>query len=272
MPRSTKTAAVGGRSAIARCRLARAPARSPFSRRAVPRNAWLAPAAGSRRDALPQLGHGPVPGAAVPQRDAEAVVGLGRFGPERNRALQMRDRGGQISLLAQNEAEQVVRLRVVVVEAEGVGELFAGGAQFATRRRPPARAWRDRPRGSERDAAVCARTRSAASAPARARSSPRAAPARSRSPSRMPQWRPRDRRSDAASVRARTGRPRSPDRRRPHAAGAPARLPDRLSPAAPAPGSCARPGCSARATAPAGTPPPPPAKSLLLTSAAPRLV
>ncbi len=47
MPRSTKTAAVGGSSAIARCRLARAPARSPFSRRAVPRNAWLAPAAGS---------------------------------------------------------------------------------------------------------------------------------------------------------------------------------------------------------------------------------
>ena len=75
-------------------------------------------------------------------------MGLGRFGPERNRALQMRERGGQISLLAQNETEQVVRLRVVVVEAERVGELFAGGAQIRRAPRPPARAWRDRPRGS----------------------------------------------------------------------------------------------------------------------------
>ena len=93
---------------------------------------------GIEGDALPQLGHGPVLRSAVPKRDAEAVVGLGRFGPECNRSLQVRDRGGQISLLAQNETEQAVRLRVVFVEAEGVGELFAGGAQFATRQRPPA--------------------------------------------------------------------------------------------------------------------------------------
>ena len=34
---------------MARCRLTRAGASSPLSRRAVPRNAWLAPAAGSSR-------------------------------------------------------------------------------------------------------------------------------------------------------------------------------------------------------------------------------
>ena len=67
-------------------------------------------------------------------------MGLGGFGPERDRALQVRERGRQIALLAQDEAEQVVRLGVVVVEAERLGELLAGGAQFAARRRPPARA------------------------------------------------------------------------------------------------------------------------------------
>ena len=47
---------------------------------------------GIELDALPQFGQGPFLRAAVPQRDAKVVVGLGGFGPERNRALQVRER------------------------------------------------------------------------------------------------------------------------------------------------------------------------------------
>ena len=61
---------------MARCRLARAPARSPVSRSAIPRNAWLAAGGGIELDALRSSARA-VPGAAVPQRDPEAVVRLG---------------------------------------------------------------------------------------------------------------------------------------------------------------------------------------------------
>ena len=78
---------------------------------------------------FPQLGQGSVLSAAVPQRDAEIVMGLSGFRPERDRALQVSQRGRQISLLAQNEPQQVVRLGVMLVNAEGLCELCADGVQ-----------------------------------------------------------------------------------------------------------------------------------------------
>ena len=60
-------------------------------------------------------------------------MSLRGFTLEGDRALQVRERGRQISLLAQNEAEQVVGPRMTVVEAKRLGECFAGGVQFTTR-------------------------------------------------------------------------------------------------------------------------------------------
>ncbi len=48
------------------------------------------------------------------------VVGLGGFRPERDRALQMNQRGSQISLLAENETQQVVRLRMSFIERQAL--------------------------------------------------------------------------------------------------------------------------------------------------------
>ena len=74
---------------------------------------------GIELDALPQLGQGPVAGAAVPERHAEVVVGLRGLGPERHRPLEVGEGGGELSLLAQDEAQEVVRVRVVSRPARG---------------------------------------------------------------------------------------------------------------------------------------------------------
>ena len=90
MPRSTKTAALVGKSAIARCRLARAPARSPCSRSAVRETRAPPPrdrARGSAAARSRALSLAPL----IPQRDAEIVVRLGRLGRKRDGALQVSD-------------------------------------------------------------------------------------------------------------------------------------------------------------------------------------
>jgi hypothetical protein len=59
-------------------------------------------------------------------------VSVSGFTLDGDGALQVRERGRQISLLAQDEAEQVVRPRMSVVEAKRLAECFAGGVQVAT--------------------------------------------------------------------------------------------------------------------------------------------
>ena len=70
--------------------------------------------------ALAELGQGTVLRAAVPEGDPEVVVGFGGFGRERDRTLQVRAGERQISLLSKEKPEQVVRLRVLVVAADGL--------------------------------------------------------------------------------------------------------------------------------------------------------
>ena len=65
---------------------------------------------------------------------------VGGFGLQRDGALQVRQRRRQIALLAEHEAEQVVRLRMIVVEAQRLGELLAARRSVRRARRRPARA------------------------------------------------------------------------------------------------------------------------------------
>ena len=47
-------------------------------------------------------------------------MGLGGLGSERYRALQVGEGLGQVSLLAEHEAEEAVRIGVALVQAEGL--------------------------------------------------------------------------------------------------------------------------------------------------------
>src|SRR4051812_34917789 len=82
-------------------------------------------------DALPQFRDGPFLRTAVPQRNAEMVVGVRIFGSKGDRALEMTDAGRKLSLLPEGEAEQRVRLCVLVVEAKGLFEVLARAGQIA---------------------------------------------------------------------------------------------------------------------------------------------
>src|SRR5206468_10420244 len=86
---------------------------------------------GIEEDALRQLVKGLFTRAAVPGRDAEAVVGLGGVGPEGDRALEVGEGPGQVLLLAEDEAQDAVRVGVALVEAQGLGERVAGGGELA---------------------------------------------------------------------------------------------------------------------------------------------
>ena len=72
--------------------------------------------------ALAQLGDRLLSRAAVPEGRAEVVAGLGRFGTQDRGPLQVRKRGGQVALLAEDESLQRVRLRMIGVQPEGLGE------------------------------------------------------------------------------------------------------------------------------------------------------
>ena len=131
----------GGRQERDRALQARPrPARSPVSRSAVPRNAWLAPAAGSSSTALAQLGQGPVPGAAVPQGDAEAVVGLGRLGPEGDGPLQVGEGPGRSPCWPRTKPSRLCASAWFSSRRRASRELLAGVGQLAARRRPRGRA------------------------------------------------------------------------------------------------------------------------------------
>ena len=61
-------------------------------------------------------------------------MGLGGIRPERDRALQMNQRGRDVSLLAQNETQQIVGLaRELSSGASASVELIRGGVKIAAR-------------------------------------------------------------------------------------------------------------------------------------------
>src|SRR5262249_59698093 len=62
---------------------------------------------------------------------AEAGGGLGRLGAERDRALQVGEGLGEVPLLAEDEAEETVRVRVVRVEAQRLLERGPGRVELA---------------------------------------------------------------------------------------------------------------------------------------------
>ena len=61
-------------------------------------------------------------------------MGFGQFRPKHDCPFQVGDRGRQISLLAKNEAEQIVCLSMLVVGVNDFGELFTRGVQLAASR------------------------------------------------------------------------------------------------------------------------------------------
>src|SRR5688500_3885766 len=84
---------------------------------------------------LPQFRQRLVLRPAEPERRAEVVVRFGGFGPQRNGTLQVTERRRWISLLTQDETEEVVRFGILVVDAKGLGEVFAGSTELAARGR-----------------------------------------------------------------------------------------------------------------------------------------
>ena len=113
---------MAGASAIARCRLARAPDRSPVSRSAMPRNACPPADPGSSRTLSRSSAIAFSRAAAVPQGRTEVVPGLGPLRTQDRGPLQVRQRGGQVPLLAEDEALQGVRLGMIGIEPEGLGQ------------------------------------------------------------------------------------------------------------------------------------------------------
>ena len=72
--------------------------------------------------ALAQFGNRLLPRAAVPQGRTEVVPGLGPLRTQDRGPLQVRKRGGQVPLLAEDEALQRVRLGMIGVEPERLGQ------------------------------------------------------------------------------------------------------------------------------------------------------
>ena len=90
-------------------------------------------------------------------------MSLGGFGRERDRTLQVRAGERQLSLLSKQEPEQIVRLRMPVVAADGLGEVIARRRQVTAGRRFRWRGCTDRRRGWPPARGACAPPRSAAS-------------------------------------------------------------------------------------------------------------
>ena len=184
--------------------------------------------------ALAQLGQGPIAGAAVPEGHPEVEVGFRGLRPERHRPLEVGEGGRKLSLLAQDEAQEVVRLRVCLVPREGLGELRAGGGQVAAPQglagaldEVVGRAWRRGRWPAGGGLLLQGRAQ---------RNTLRAARGFSPAISRTRRRRPAGLRSGGASARARTGRRRWRGRLRRPDADAVRPRPERPSPAAPSPG------------------------------------
>ena len=103
--------------------------------------------------ALAQLGDRLLSRAAVPQGRAEVVPCLGRFGTKDRGPLQVRKRGGQVALLAEDVSLQRVRLRMIGIQLEGLGQRVFRRLEIAAVRPPPSRARRPRLPGSMRGGA-----------------------------------------------------------------------------------------------------------------------
>ena len=84
-------------------------------------------------DALAQRLERLVLRAAVPEREAEVVARVGRSGLQRHGSFEVRERAGQIAVAAEQRAEQRVRLGVIGVEPDRVGELCARRVRIAAR-------------------------------------------------------------------------------------------------------------------------------------------
>ena len=92
-------------------------------------------------DALAQLGQGPVAGAAVPERDAEVVVGLRGLRPERHRPLEVGEGRRQgLSAGPGRSPGGCARPRGSRPGARASVSCVAGGGQVAAPRRPRGRA------------------------------------------------------------------------------------------------------------------------------------
>ena len=72
--------------------------------------------------ALAQLGDRLLSRAAVPEGRTEVVAGLRPLGTQDRGPLQMRKGGGQVALLAEDVALQRVRLRMIGIQPEGLGQ------------------------------------------------------------------------------------------------------------------------------------------------------
>ena len=81
--------------------------------------------------ALAQFGNRLLSRAAVPQGRAEVVPYLGRFGTKARGPLQVWKRGRQVALLAEDVSLQRVRLRMIGVPLEGVGERVSRRLEIA---------------------------------------------------------------------------------------------------------------------------------------------
>ena len=62
-------------------------------------------------------------------------MSLGGFRPESDRTLQMNQRGSKVSLLAEDESQQTVRLRMSLIKTKRFGELLLGSVKIASRSR-----------------------------------------------------------------------------------------------------------------------------------------
>src|SRR6266853_5681613 len=71
--------------------------------------------------------------AAVPESDAEIVAGVGKAGLEGDGSLEVDEGGSQLTLLAQDETEKVVRVRMGVVFTQDFVEELFGSFQIALR-------------------------------------------------------------------------------------------------------------------------------------------
>src|SRR5215475_3060398 len=71
---------------------------------------------GLKLNAFAQLRNCPILRAAVPERNAEVIVRIGKVRPQSDRSFQVGQGPRQVALLAQNEAEHVVRCSVWLVQ------------------------------------------------------------------------------------------------------------------------------------------------------------
>ena len=185
-PRSTYAAAIAGDSAIARCRLARAPGRSPVSSSAMPRNACPPADPGSSRT----LSRSSAIAFSLAPLYQRAAPRLCRASDDSGRRIVARCRCGsaaeQVALLAEDVSLQRVRLRMIGIQPEGFGERVRRRLEIATFGRRLRARRRPRLPGSMPAERAAARWRSAASMRRRARSSPRAAQDRCRARVRTP--------------------------------------------------------------------------------------